>query len=176
MQCVRYCFCELGLTLVQVATALQVLCKRERESRERQRQHQHHFSVHFISVICVIHHTNTASPDFCWIIHRRFSKMHCQRAIQQCRVHTLSAQPATPCWQHRRRHTSACHSSSSSKPVTEQDRAYMRQALQLAQRGLGHTHPNPAVGCVIVKDGQVGAYVCGGEGRRGRGDTAPLTW
>jgi pyrimidine deaminase RibD-like protein len=31
----------------------------------------------------------------------------------------------------------------------------MRQALQLAQRGVGHTHPNPAVGCVIVKDGKV---------------------
>lgn len=32
----------------------------------------------------------------------------------------------------------------------------MQQALQLAQRGLGHTYPNPAVGCVIVKDGKVG--------------------
>ena len=28
-------------------------------------------------------------------------------------------------------------------------------ALRLARRGLGATHPNPAVGCVIVKDGQV---------------------
>lgn len=32
----------------------------------------------------------------------------------------------------------------------------MQQALQLAQRGLGRTYPNPAVGCVIVKDGKVG--------------------
>ncbi|MEW5310562.1 MAG: hypothetical protein WDW38_002348 [Sanguina aurantia] len=31
----------------------------------------------------------------------------------------------------------------------------MRQALELARRGLGQTHPNPAVGCVIVKDGKV---------------------
>ena len=31
----------------------------------------------------------------------------------------------------------------------------MRQALELAKQGLGHTFPNPAVGCVIVKDGQV---------------------
>ena len=31
----------------------------------------------------------------------------------------------------------------------------MRHALQLARRGLGNTYPNPAVGCVIVKDGQV---------------------
>ena len=31
----------------------------------------------------------------------------------------------------------------------------MRQALELAKQGLGQTFPNPAVGCVIVKDGQV---------------------
>jgi hypothetical protein len=32
----------------------------------------------------------------------------------------------------------------------------MRQALALARRGLGATHPNPAVGCVIVsRDGEV---------------------
>lgn len=31
----------------------------------------------------------------------------------------------------------------------------MLDALNLAKRGLGHTFPNPAVGCVIVKDGQV---------------------
>lgn len=40
--------------------------------------------------------------------------------------------------------------------VSEADRNYMREALELAKRGLGHTHPNPAVGCVLVKDGQVG--------------------
>lgn len=31
----------------------------------------------------------------------------------------------------------------------------MRQALRLAGKGLGKTHPNPAVGCVIVKNGIV---------------------
>ncbi len=31
----------------------------------------------------------------------------------------------------------------------------MRAALELARQGLGKTHPNPAVGCVIVKDGKV---------------------
>ncbi len=31
----------------------------------------------------------------------------------------------------------------------------MRAALQLAARGLGNTWPNPAVGCVLVKDGHV---------------------
>jgi diaminohydroxyphosphoribosylaminopyrimidine deaminase/5-amino-6-(5-phosphoribosylamino)uracil reductase len=33
----------------------------------------------------------------------------------------------------------------------------MRAALQLAARGLGRVAPNPAVGCVIVKDGRVAA-------------------
>ncbi len=35
------------------------------------------------------------------------------------------------------------------------DRAHMRAALALARRGLGQVWPNPAVGCVIVKDGRV---------------------
>ena len=39
--------------------------------------------------------------------------------------------------------------------IRDDDRAYMRHALALARRGHGQTHPNPAVGCVIVKDGQV---------------------
>ena len=43
-----------------------------------------------------------------------------------------------------------------SRTVSEADRAYMRQALDLARRALGQTFPNPAVGCVIVKDGKVG--------------------
>ena len=39
--------------------------------------------------------------------------------------------------------------------VTDQDRQFMRLALELAQRAKGKTHPNPCVGCVIVKDGQI---------------------
>ncbi|HWD59992.1 MAG TPA: bifunctional diaminohydroxyphosphoribosylaminopyrimidine deaminase/5-amino-6-(5-phosphoribosylamino)uracil reductase RibD [Stellaceae bacterium] len=35
------------------------------------------------------------------------------------------------------------------------DIAHMRAALTLARRGLGNAWPNPAVGCVIVKDGRV---------------------
>jgi diaminohydroxyphosphoribosylaminopyrimidine deaminase/5-amino-6-(5-phosphoribosylamino)uracil reductase len=35
------------------------------------------------------------------------------------------------------------------------DHLYMTQALRLAERGLFTTTPNPRVGCVIVKDGQV---------------------
>ena len=32
---------------------------------------------------------------------------------------------------------------------------YMRQALDLARKGQGHTHPNPCVGAVVVKGGKV---------------------
>lgn len=32
----------------------------------------------------------------------------------------------------------------------------MNLALDQAMRAYGQTHPNPHVGCVIVKDGQVG--------------------
>ncbi|MBZ2176014.1 riboflavin biosynthesis protein RibD, partial [Schnuerera sp. xch1] len=35
------------------------------------------------------------------------------------------------------------------------DEHFMRQALDLAQKGMGFTSPNPLVGAVIVKDGIV---------------------
>lgn len=35
------------------------------------------------------------------------------------------------------------------------DKKYMKRALTLARKGLGRTSPNPAVGCVIVKNGAV---------------------
>ena len=35
------------------------------------------------------------------------------------------------------------------------DHAYMSQALQLAEKGLYTTSPNPRVGCVIVRDGKI---------------------
>jgi diaminohydroxyphosphoribosylaminopyrimidine deaminase/5-amino-6-(5-phosphoribosylamino)uracil reductase len=45
---------------------------------------------------------------------------------------------------------------SAAAPVNEiDDERYMRLALALGRRGLGHTWPNPAVGAVIVKDGVV---------------------
>jgi diaminohydroxyphosphoribosylaminopyrimidine deaminase/5-amino-6-(5-phosphoribosylamino)uracil reductase len=37
----------------------------------------------------------------------------------------------------------------------EADSSWMRHALGLAARGLGRVWPNPAVGCVIVRDGRV---------------------
>lgn len=38
---------------------------------------------------------------------------------------------------------------------SKNDRSYMQMALSLALRGRGHTSPNPMVGAVIVKEGQV---------------------
>lgn len=37
----------------------------------------------------------------------------------------------------------------------DQDRAHMAHALRLAARGLGAVWPNPAVGCVLVRDGLI---------------------
>lgn len=39
------------------------------------------------------------------------------------------------------------------KATEPRDRDFMGAALTLARRGLGNTFPNPAVGCVLVKDG-----------------------
>ncbi|MGC8697177.1 MAG: bifunctional diaminohydroxyphosphoribosylaminopyrimidine deaminase/5-amino-6-(5-phosphoribosylamino)uracil reductase RibD, partial [Halothiobacillus sp.] len=44
-----------------------------------------------------------------------------------------------------------------------EDSLWMARALSLAERGLTTTHPNPRVGCVIVRDG-----VCVGEGFHAR--------
>ncbi|RMR10625.1 Riboflavin biosynthesis protein RibD [Pseudomonas syringae pv. helianthi] len=76
--------------------------------------------------------------------------------------------------------------------LTEQaalDVHYMARALELARKGLYSTHPNPRVGCVIVRDGQIvgeGWHVRAGEphaevhalrqaGERARGATAYVT-
>jgi diaminohydroxyphosphoribosylaminopyrimidine deaminase/5-amino-6-(5-phosphoribosylamino)uracil reductase len=69
------------------------------------------------------------------------------------------------------------------------DHAYMARALQLAERGLYTTTPNPRVGCVIVKQGKIigeGWHVRSGEphaeihalmeaGDQARGATAYVT-
>ena len=44
---------------------------------------------------------------------------------------------------------------SSTKPSSLVDDAHMARALELARRGVSLTHPNPAVGAVIVKSGRV---------------------
>ena len=46
------------------------------------------------------------------------------------------------------------------------DQAMMRRAIDLARVRLGKTRPNPSVGCVLVKDGQVLAEAATGLGGR----------
>jgi len=53
------------------------------------------------------------------------------------------------------------------QPLDAADVGYMSRALELARQGLYSTHPNPRVGCVIVRDGQIvgeGWHVRAGEG------------
>ncbi|MCD6141241.1 bifunctional diaminohydroxyphosphoribosylaminopyrimidine deaminase/5-amino-6-(5-phosphoribosylamino)uracil reductase RibD [Candidatus Bipolaricaulota bacterium] len=40
-------------------------------------------------------------------------------------------------------------------PTNSVDERYMRLALELARRGEGYTNPNPIVGAVVVKDGEI---------------------
>ncbi|HJR31443.1 MAG TPA: riboflavin biosynthesis protein RibD, partial [Pseudomonas sp.] len=69
------------------------------------------------------------------------------------------------------------------------DAHYMARALELARKGHYTTHPNPRVGCVVVRDGQIvgeGWHVRAGEphaevhalraaGDKARGATAYVT-
>lgn len=73
--------------------------------------------------------------------------------------------------------------------MNSNDHAWMARALRLARKGLYSTHPNPRVGCVIVKDGELigeGWHVRAGEphaevhalrqaGAAARGATAYVT-
>ena len=54
------------------------------------------------------------------------------------------------------------------------DAAHMRAALGLARRGLGNTWPNPAVGCVLVREGQVVGRGCTQPGGRPHAETEAL--
>src|ERR1700749_4599797 len=40
-------------------------------------------------------------------------------------------------------------------PLTDTDRDHLRRALELAEHGRGRISPNPLVGAVIVRDGEV---------------------
>jgi diaminohydroxyphosphoribosylaminopyrimidine deaminase/5-amino-6-(5-phosphoribosylamino)uracil reductase len=42
-----------------------------------------------------------------------------------------------------------------SAPATERDASYMSRALELAEQGWGQTAPNPMVGAVVVRDGEI---------------------
>ncbi len=54
------------------------------------------------------------------------------------------------------------------------DAVFMRAALALARRGLGSTWPNPSVGCVIVRGGQVVGRGRTGVGGRPHAETEAL--
>lgn len=49
---------------------------------------------------------------------------------------------------------------------TDQDIVFMRRAIELAQDRMGQTWPNPAVGCVIVKDDEIVAEAATAKGGR----------
>jgi diaminohydroxyphosphoribosylaminopyrimidine deaminase/5-amino-6-(5-phosphoribosylamino)uracil reductase len=55
------------------------------------------------------------------------------------------------------------------------DESFMRGALALARRGLGETAPNPAVGCVLVKDNRVIARGRTQPGGRPHAETQALS-
>lgn len=54
------------------------------------------------------------------------------------------------------------------------DQRYMRQALAIAARGLGCVWPNPAVGCVVVRDGVIVGRGWTGMGGRPHAETEAL--
>lgn len=58
--------------------------------------------------------------------------------------------------------------------IFPEDEYYMRVALNHARRGLGHTAPNPAVGCVIVRDGIIVAASYTASGGRPHAETRAL--
>jgi diaminohydroxyphosphoribosylaminopyrimidine deaminase/5-amino-6-(5-phosphoribosylamino)uracil reductase len=74
-------------------------------------------------------------------------------------------------------------------PTAAADERFMRRAIELAERGIGETNPNPPVGCVLVRNGRVvgeGFHARAGEphaeaialaqaGGRAKGATAYVT-
>ncbi len=57
---------------------------------------------------------------------------------------------------------------------SETDRRFLAAALRLGQAELGRTWPNPAVGCLIVRDGVVVGAGATGQGGRPHGETVAL--
>jgi diaminohydroxyphosphoribosylaminopyrimidine deaminase / 5-amino-6-(5-phosphoribosylamino)uracil reductase len=58
--------------------------------------------------------------------------------------------------------------------MTHTDQHWMQVALRLAHGGLGHTMPNPCVGCVIVKDNQLMGQGVTARGGRPHAETVAL--
>lgn len=55
----------------------------------------------------------------------------------------------------RNPHASHCAAPRRRTKLIPSDEQFMRHALCLAKRGLGRTHPNPAVGCVLVRGSKI---------------------
>lgn len=58
--------------------------------------------------------------------------------------------------------------------MTADDRRHMAQALALGRRGLGRVWPNPAVGCVIIRDGRTVGRGRTADGGRPHAETEAL--
>ncbi len=67
------------------------------------------------------------------------------------------------------------HIKNNSPKASINDEAYMNAALSLAQRGLGNVWPNPAVGCILVKDDIVLGRGWTQPGGRPHAETGALT-
>jgi diaminohydroxyphosphoribosylaminopyrimidine deaminase / 5-amino-6-(5-phosphoribosylamino)uracil reductase len=61
------------------------------------------------------------------------------------------------------------------RPWSPQEIAFMTMALNVAASQVGRTGTNPAVGCVIVKDGEVVALAVTSDGGRPHGEANALT-
>jgi len=59
--------------------------------------------------------------------------------------------------------------------IKSRDQDFIRAALHLARRGLGSTAPNPAVGCILVKDGIVVGRGWTQPGGRPHGEAVALS-
>ncbi len=59
-------------------------------------------------------------------------------------------------------------------PQNAADLRFMDTALHLARRGLGRVWPNPAVGCVLVRDGMVVGRGWTQDGGRPHAETEAL--
>lgn len=56
----------------------------------------------------------------------------------------------------------------------DDDFKFMRQALELAAQGLGRVAPNPSVGCLIVKNGEIAGQARSADGGRPHAETQAL--
>lgn len=59
--------------------------------------------------------------------------------------------------------------------MSDTDTRHMRHALGLARRGLGRVWPNPAVGCVITRDGRIVGRARTADGGRPHAETLALS-